>query len=56
MFYPKLKGKNSVYSSPVRYENFVQLACIKHTTSVHPEPGSNSYYTNLKYLYKIKLI
>jgi hypothetical protein len=23
--------------------NFVQLACVKHNASVHPEPGSNSF-------------
>ena len=45
MFYSKLKGKILRISSPVCYVNLVdsvQLACVKHTISVHPEPGSNS--------------
>jgi len=27
---------------PLRLKALVRLACIKHTASVHPEPGSNS--------------
>ena len=33
-----------VYYSPVRYVFNIQLACVKYTASVHPEPGSNSLY------------
>jgi len=28
--------------SPLKLKTFVRLACVKHTASVHPEPGSNS--------------
>ena len=27
---------------PLRSKIYVRLACVKHTASVHPEPGSNS--------------
>lgn len=30
------------------YVNNVKLACVKHTNSVHSEPGSNSYFLNRK--------
>jgi len=51
-FSTKLKGKilRLLTRSP-RKLIFVQLACVKHTTSVHPEPGSNSYYNNYIHLY-----
>ncbi len=26
-----------------RRKRFVQLACVRHAASVHPEPGSNSH-------------
>ena len=49
------KRQIPVCYSPVRHEEliFVRLACVKHTTSVHPEPGSNSikilsFYLNRK--------
>ena len=41
---------------PFATKNSVKLACVKHTTSVHPEPGSNSYYYNLLYLIFNKLV
>ncbi len=28
----------------------IRLACLKHAASVHPEPGSNSYYEPITYL------
>jgi hypothetical protein len=27
---------------PLELKTLVRLACVKHTASVHPEPGSNS--------------
>ena len=34
--------------SPLKHKTFVRLACVKHTASVHPEPGSNSpWYSNV---------
>ena len=39
------KGKFSRVTHPSAtkdFKSFVQLACVKHTASVHPEPGSNS--------------
>ena len=34
--------------SPLKLKTFVRLACVKHTASVHPEPGSNSpWYSNI---------
>ena len=27
---------------PLKLKTFVRLACVRHTASVHPEPGSNS--------------
>ena len=43
--YPLPKGKFSRVTHPSATKNFffVRLACIKHTASVHPELGSNSY-------------
>ena len=43
-----LKGKilHVLTRSPRKYIFSVRLACVKHTTSVHPEPGSNSYCSN----------
>ncbi len=45
--YPLLRGRLLMRYSPVRHYPFpkkrtVRLACIKHTASVYPEPGSNS--------------
>ena len=46
---PPLQGRSPTRYSPVRHSHPktnlwdpVRLACIKHTASVHPEPGSNS--------------
>ena len=48
----KLKGINLSTTHPFATKlNSVKLACVKHTTSVHPEPGSNSYCFNYKYLH-----
>ena len=43
--YPLPKGKFSRVTHPSATKNFffVRLACVKHTASVHPELGSNSY-------------
>ena len=30
-------------SEEISFRCFVRLACVKHTASVHPEPGSNSH-------------
>ena len=48
MFYPLLKGSLSIFTHPFATKNLVKLACVKHTTSVHSEPGSNSIYNNFK--------
>ena len=46
---PPLRGRSPTCYSPVRHSHLqtnpkdpVRLACIRHTASVHPEPGSNS--------------
>ena len=51
-FCTELEGKilHLLTRSP-RKQVSVRLACVKHTTSVHPEPGSNSYYNNYIHLY-----
>ena len=36
---PKLKGSILHISHPFATKNSVQLACVKHTISVHSEPG-----------------
>ena len=60
--YPSLRGKFFTRYSPVRHDTFYRsrsshrLACVKHSVSVHPEPGSNSsfniyfHYLNLFFL------
>lgn len=43
--YPNLKGTLSTCYSPIRRYDIAIIArhaCIRHTASVHPEPGSNS--------------
>ena len=53
----KLKGSSLHIPHPFATNIlFVKLACVKHTTSVHPESGSSSFNYNLKYLYYDKLI
>ena len=48
--YPSLRGKFFTRYSPVRHDTFYRsrsshrLACVKHSVSVHPEPGSNSSF------------
>jgi hypothetical protein len=32
---------------PLELKTLVRLACIRHTASVHPEPGSNSLKISL---------
>ena len=61
--YPSLRGKFFTRYSPVRHDTFYRsrsshrLACVKHSVSVHPEPGSNSsfnihlFYTTLFFLF-----
>ena len=54
--YPQPWGRLSTCYSPVRHSLerckhlslCVRLACIRHAASVHPEPGSNSQFENLK--------
>jgi len=45
--FPKGRFLRVTHPSATKYYNsriiiFVQLACVKHTASVHPEPESNS--------------
>ena len=48
------KRQIPVCYSPVRHGELfsVRLACVKHTTSVHPEPGSNSIISQFPYIDK----
>ena len=41
---PLLKANSYVLLTrpPLELKTLVRLACVKHTASVHPEPGSNS--------------
>ena len=39
---PPLSGKASIRKLSLRHS--VRLACVKHAASVHPEPGSNSWF------------
>ena len=54
--YPCLRGKFLTRYSPVRLGSSVQaqlrqrLACVKHSVSVHPEPGSNSSFNISSYI------
>jgi hypothetical protein len=34
---------------PLELKTLVRLACIRHTASVHPEPGSNSLKISLNF-------
>ncbi len=56
--YSPLQGRSPTCYSPVRHSPPqtnsrlpVRLACIRHTASVHPEPGSNSPCLFLSLLY-----
>ena len=45
--YPPLEGKFLFITHPSATRSYrskitVQLACLRHTASIHPEPGSNS--------------
>jgi hypothetical protein len=42
--YPPLLGRflRVTHPSATKSEDFVRLACVKHTASVQSEPGSNS--------------
>ncbi len=42
--YPPPEGRflRVTHPSATKSEDFVRLACVKQTASVHPEPGSNS--------------
>jgi hypothetical protein len=46
--YPLLEGRflRVTHPSATRYCYLVRLACVKHTASVRPEPGSNSPLSN----------
>jgi hypothetical protein len=35
---------------PLELKTLVRLACVKHTASVHPEPGSNSLQISINFL------
>src|ERR1700682_3544068 len=47
--YPPPKGRfpRVTHPSATRYCYLVRLACVKHTASVRPEPGSNSPLSKL---------
>jgi hypothetical protein len=34
---------------PLKLKTLVRLACVRHTASVHPEPGSNSLKISLNF-------
>ena len=53
--YPKFKVNFFTYYSPVRYVKNIQLACVKQSTSVYSEPGSNPFLL-LRTFIKIKLL
>ena len=59
--YPPVKGRLHTRYAPVRHsfkpESLitVRLACIKPAASVHPEPGSNSPYYFLVFLFRSSL-
>jgi hypothetical protein len=36
---------------PLELKTLVRLACVRHTASVHPEPGSNSLKISIIYFY-----
>ena len=55
-FYVKLKSKFLSFTHPFATEKSVRLACIKHTTSVNSEPGSNSCSKNFNYQNITKVI
>ena len=38
---------------PLKLKTLVRLACIRHTASVHPEPGSNSLKISLSFFLRI---
>ena len=42
-FPPAGKFSRVTHPSATRVKTLVRLACVKHTASVHPEPGSNSH-------------
>src|SRR5699024_1417700 len=53
--YPTVQGRSPTCYSPVRHSSTctstglsVRLACVKHTASVHTEPGSNSPQKRLR--------
>ena len=35
---------------PLELKTLVRLACVKHTASVHPEPGSNSLKVSMNFI------
>ena len=41
-FLPIGRFSRVTHPSATKVKTFVRLACVKHTASVHPEPGSNS--------------
>ena len=50
---PLLKANSYVLLTrpPLELKTLVRLACVKHTASVHPEPGSNSLKISLSLKY-----
>ena len=48
---PLLKANSHVLLTrpPLELKTLVRLACVRHTASVHPEPGSNSLTISIIY-------
>jgi hypothetical protein len=38
---------------PLELKTLVRLACVKHTASVHPEPGSNSLKISMNLFFQL---
>ena len=49
---PLLKVNSHAFLTrpPLELKTLVRLACVKHTASVHPEPGSNSRKISMNFL------
>ena len=56
--YAQDRGRLPMCYSPVCHvvKNNIQLACLKHAASVHPEPGSNSHIKYCLTTKKFKIV
>jgi len=43
----EIKVKFSCFTHLYAMKKLIQLACVKYTASVHPEPGSNSLFLQI---------